>query len=193
MLRGAKRASSQGLAASAAASGLLLAAGCAGYHVGPAGGIPAGSRSVQIMPFLNKTMEPRLVDAISVAVREVVQEDGTYRLDTHGEGNIIVFGEVIRFNRSALAFLPNSSLSVQDFTLTMSAHVTAIERGTGRTNLNTTVVGQTVIRVGADQSSAEREAIPLLADDMARNLVAQLTEPWWDTPGTHSSGRAPRP
>jgi hypothetical protein len=75
----------------------------------------------------------------------------------------------------------------------MSAHVTAIERGTGRTNLNTTVVGQTVIRVGADQSSAEREAIPLLADDMARNLVAQLTEPWWDTPGTHSSGRAPRP
>ncbi len=179
MSRSEKPARAPGRAVLGGALALVLTAGCAGYHVGPTGGVPAGSRSVQVMPFLNKTMEPRLVDAISVAVREIVQEDGTYRLDTHGEGNVILFGEITKFDRGALAFLPNNSLSVQDFTLTMTAHVTAIERGTGRTNLNTTVIGQTVIRVGADQTSAEREAIPLLATDMARNLVVLLTEgPW---------------
>ena len=154
-------------------------AGCAGYRLGPTGGVAAGSRSVQIVPFQNKTPEPRLIDAVSTSVRRIVQEDGTYRLDTKNGGDIVVSGEIIKFDRGALALQPRDTLSVQDFTLTMTAHVTAIERLSGKTNLDTVVYGQTVIRVGADQTSAERQAVPLMADDLARNLVVLLTEGTW--------------
>jgi hypothetical protein len=140
---------------------------------------PAGSRSVQIAPFQNRTNEPRVIDAISSAVRRVVQEDGSYRLDTHGDGDIRVTGEITKFDRGALAYQPKDTLTVQDFTLTLTAHVTAIERSTGKTNLDTVIFGQTVIRVGADQTSAERQAVPLMADDLARNLVVLLTEGTW--------------
>src|SRR6185369_17073313 len=37
-----------------------LLAGCAGYRLGPTGGQTAGARSVQINPFVNQTIEPRL-------------------------------------------------------------------------------------------------------------------------------------
>ena len=159
--------------------GLTLLSGCIGYHLGPTGGVPAGSRSVQIAPFQNKTSEPRLIDAVSTSVRRRVQTDGTYRLDTKGDGDIIVRGEITKFDRGALALQAKDTLSVQDFTLTMSAHVTAVERITGKTNLDTIVYGQTVIRVGADQISAERQAVPLMADDLARNLVILLAEGTW--------------
>src|SRR5437899_4621330 len=40
----------------------VLVAGCAGYHLGSTNGVPAGERSVQVNPFLNQTLEPRLSD-----------------------------------------------------------------------------------------------------------------------------------
>jgi hypothetical protein len=161
------------------AAGAVWLCGCAGYHLGPTGGVVAGSRTVQFVPFENKTKEPRLIDALSVSLRQRLQEDGTYRLETRGTGDIIVHGEITKFDRGALAFQPQSTLTVQDFTLTMTAHVTATERFGGKTNLDTTVTGATVIRVGSDQTSAERQAVPLMADDLARKVVVLLSErPW---------------
>ena len=49
----------------------------------------------------------------------------------------------------------------------------------GKTNLNRAVQGRTYIRVGNDLASTEREAIPNLADDLARNAVSLLVDgPW---------------
>src|SRR6266704_2790712 len=38
----------------------VLSAGCAGYHLGSTNGVRAGERSVQVNPFVNQTIEPRL-------------------------------------------------------------------------------------------------------------------------------------
>jgi len=42
----------------------LAAGGCAGYRLGPTNGQAAGARSVQIDPFVNKTVQPRLGDYV---------------------------------------------------------------------------------------------------------------------------------
>lgn len=60
----------------------LLMAGCAGYRLGPTNGLSAGARSVQVNPFQNKTIEPRLIDAVTSQMRKQIQQDGTYRLET---------------------------------------------------------------------------------------------------------------
>ena len=52
--------------------------GCAGYHLGPTGGAVAGEKSVEILPFNNQTLQPRLGDALTQAVRQRLQTDGTY-------------------------------------------------------------------------------------------------------------------
>src|SRR5437763_1265780 len=66
----------------------LLMAGCAGYRLGPTNGQVAGSRSVQINPFTNKTLEPRLGDYVTSSLRKNLQQDGTYHIDTHDDGDI---------------------------------------------------------------------------------------------------------
>ena len=75
----------------------LLLAGCAGYKLGPVTTDPAGSRSVQIRPFVNRTTEPRVTEYVSESLRKHIQKDGTFRLETQEAGDIIVSGEIIRF------------------------------------------------------------------------------------------------
>ncbi len=157
----------------------FLLSGCAGYHLGPTNGKPAGNQSVQINPFQNKTMEPRLTDYVSNAIRKRVQQDGTFKLDTHDDGDIIVNGVITLFHRSELSFNPNDTRTVRDYYLYMTADITATERSTGKVLWTRPVTGRTSIRVGADLASSERQAVPLMAEDLARNAVSILADGAW--------------
>ncbi len=157
-----------------------LVGGCAGYRLGPTNGIAAGSRSVQVNPFQNKVLdEPRLSEAVTDSLRKRLQQDGTFRLDTHNEGDIVVSGVVARFYRAHLSFQPRDILTPRDYRLTIWADVTARDRTSGKTLLEKRVPGHTTLRVGADLSSSERQAIPLAAEDLARNITALLADGEW--------------
>ncbi len=153
--------------------------GCAGYRLGPTNGEVAGTHSVRIQPFRNETMEPRLTDYVSLELRKQLQQDGTFRLETQEGGDIVLSGRITKFYRGELAFQPTDVLTPQDYTLILTAEITAVDRFTGKTNLSRTVSGRTTIRVGADLASAERQAVPLLAEDLARNTVSSLADGSW--------------
>lgn len=158
---------------------LLLLTGCAGYRLGPTNGLSAGEKSVQINPFVNQTFEPRLTESITLEVRKRVQQDGTYKLATHGDGDVIVNGTITSYDRGGISFQPNDVLTVRDYRLTITAQIVAIDRSTGKTNLSQLVRGRTTVRVGNDLASAERQAIPLVAADLARNAVAAIADGTW--------------
>ncbi|MGC8830726.1 MAG: LPS assembly lipoprotein LptE [Verrucomicrobiia bacterium] len=157
----------------------VLMCGCAGYRLGPVAGIQAGEKSVQVNPFINQTIEPRLGEAVTSAVRKRIQTDGTYRLNTGGTGDIIVNGVIIEFIRSPASFQPRDIISVRDYYLEMKAEITAIERSTGKVIIKRTVTGKTTVNVGNDLVSGERQAVPLLAEDIARKTVSLLAEGEW--------------
>lgn len=158
---------------------LILLCGCAGYKLGPVAGIQAGEKSVQVNPFINQTIEPRLGEAVTSAVRKRIQTDGTYRLNTGGTGDIIVNGVITDFIRAPASFQPRDITSVRDYYLEMKAEITAVERATGKVIIKRSVTGRTTISVGSDLPSAERQALPLLAEDIARKTVSLLAEGEW--------------
>jgi hypothetical protein len=158
---------------------VLLSTGCAGYRLGPTNGSVAGEKSVQIMPFSNSTLEPRLGDAVTVQMRKILQRDGTYKLATHDDGDILITGSITRYHRHELSYLPHDLLSVRDYRLSLTAQVTAREKSTGRIIFDQPVTGYTLIRVGSDITSTERQALPLLAGDLARNVTALLADGVW--------------
>jgi hypothetical protein len=157
---------------------LLACAGCA-YSLGPTNGLAAGEKSVQVRPFSNHTFEPRLADAVTAQVRKQLQLDGTYQLATHGDGDIVVTGIITRYDRGEMDFSRNDVLRVRDYRVTMTAQVTARERITGKVLLDQPVTGVTLVRVGSDLVSAERQALPLLAANLAQNLTALLADGKW--------------
>ena len=158
---------------------ILGLAGCAGYRLGPTSGVAAGSKSIQVNFFRNATLEPRLVEAVASSLRKSLQQEGTYRLNTRGDGEIVVNGVITEFLRSELSYQPTDVITVQDYTLHLKTKVTATERSTGRVVLDREITGRTTIRVGNDLPSSERQAVPLLADDLARNVTDLLVDGTW--------------
>ncbi|MEI6392855.1 MAG: LPS assembly lipoprotein LptE [Verrucomicrobiota bacterium] len=153
--------------------------GCAGYKLGSTNGVTAGARSAQIMPFSNQTMEPRLGEVVTSQLRREMQRDGTYQLASHDDGDIIVSGVVVNYLRLPLSFQPTDALTVTDYSVKLVAQVTARERSTGKVVFNERVTGSTLIIVGSDLTSAERQALPLLAADFAKNATARLVQGSW--------------
>jgi Lipopolysaccharide-assembly len=157
----------------------LILAGCAGYRLGPTNGAVAGARTVQIVPFVNKTLKPELSDYIMNSLRKNLQQDGTYRIETQDDGDIILSGVVTAYQRSELALQPADVLTVLDYQITMTAQITARERTTGKIIFSKAVNGRTSLQAGNDLTSAERQAIPLMTDDLAKKTTALLVDGTW--------------
>jgi hypothetical protein len=158
---------------------VVLTAGCAGYKLGPTLSRQAGALSIQVNPFENKTLEPRLSEPVTLALRRQLQQDGTYKLNTAQDGDVIVTGTIVEYLRSPVAFVPRDTLTPQEYQIRIVAHVTARERASGRVLLDRRVTGRTSLFVGPDLTSAERQAIPLAADDLARNATTLIVDGAW--------------
>jgi hypothetical protein len=167
------------LALACAAFAALLQGGCAGYQLGPTNGQLAGVRSVQINPILNNTQEPRLSDYVMNSLRKNVQLDGTYRINSHGDADVVLSGVIVTYIRSGLSYVPSDVITVLDYEITMTARITARERATGRLIFDRSVTGRIPLRAGNDLPSAERQALPVLADDLAKKATALLVDGTW--------------
>jgi len=157
----------------------VLLSGCAGYQLGSTTGAESGEKSIQVAPFANRTLEPRLGDAVTTALRKNLQKDGTYRLASHGQPDVVVSGVLTRYHRHELTFVPNDILTVRDYRVILAAQVTAREISTGRVLFDRGVTNYTLVRVGSDLTSAERQALPLLANELAKNVTALLVDGTW--------------
>jgi hypothetical protein len=162
--------------------GVLLAltgCGCAGYRLGPTNPAATEGRTVQVRFFENQTLEPRLVGSVNQALRRVLQQDGSLKVRTHGDADLLLSGVIVSYDRLPLAFQPRDVATVKDYEIRLRVKVKAVERLTRKAVLDREISGRTTVRVGSDLASAERQGIPLLAEDLAKNITALLAEGAW--------------
>lgn len=157
---------------------ISVLSGCA-YSLGPTNGQVAGAKSIQINPLVNQAIEPRLSEAVTTSIRKNVQRDGTFRLDTKHDGDIVLNGTILRFDRTELSFQPRDIITPRDYRVSIVARIIARERAGGKVLMDREVIGYSTVRVGPDLPSAERQAVPLIADDLARRVVSLLSEGAW--------------
>jgi len=158
----------------------LVLSGCAGYRLGPTGGQKAGQSSIRVPFARNDTIEPRLAEPVTLALRRQVQQDGTYRLNTGGEApSLILECTLLDYQRIPVAYRQQDVITVQEYELRLTAHIVVTDPATGAKRMDRRVVGRTELLVTSDQTSAERQATPLLAEDLARKVIPLITEgPW---------------
>ena len=156
-----------------------LSLGCAGYHVGTTNGLTAGARSVQVKFFENETFEPRLATAVNRAMKREFQKDGTYLLETQSEGDLVVTGKLINFRRDGVSYKPGDVLTVQDYSMQLSAEITVINSATGVEIFRETITGTSTVRVGNDLTAGQRQAVPIIAAKLAEQAVLQIVYRDW--------------
>ncbi|MDP7010501.1 MAG: LPS assembly lipoprotein LptE [Verrucomicrobiota bacterium] len=156
---------------------LLGGMGCAGYRLGPVNGVAAGARSVQVKFFDNQTLEPRLVSAVTHSLRQHLQQDGTFRVES--EGDLVVNGVLKNFTRNGVNYKPSDVLAVRDYSLQLTAEVIVTDRVTGQVVLKRDIVGSSVVRVNTDFASGQRQAVPLIADQIALRATSVIADGTW--------------
>jgi hypothetical protein len=140
----------------------------------------AGEKTIQVRPFSNTTLQPRLSDAVTESLRKQFQQDGTFRLATHDDsGDIILTGVVTQYSRRGMTYQSGDVITVRDFRVDMTAHITATERSTGKVLMDQSITGSNLVRAGSDLTSDERQALPLLAEDLARKITDKIVEGGW--------------
>jgi len=159
---------------------IVLLSGCAGYRVGATNPELTGGKTVQVAYFQNETLQPRLSESLNQAFRRSLQQDGSLKLETSRDSDLLIKGVINDYLRNGISYRPDDVRTSLDYEVRIDATITVIERLTGRVLLEDTVVGRTSVRGGPDMVSAERQALPMLAEDWARRATSRVVEgPWW--------------
>lgn len=155
----------------------LLAISCAGYRLGPVG--RADYKSVAVPMFRNATLRPQLEAQITNAIIKRLQADGSLRVQSVADADIVLTGTIARYQRSTVRSLREDTGVPREYNITITATVEAREARTGRVVLQPTeLTGSADTFIGHDQQSAELQVLPLIADDLARKVVRLLVETW---------------
>jgi hypothetical protein len=156
-----------------------LLSGCAGYHLGPAK--PAYLRdihSIAVPTFRNMTLIPRTEVLVTGTIIKQFQQDGTFRIANEGDADAVLKGEVAIVGRSPARSVRGNVLATTEFNLTLRVRYTLVGRD-GKTLVGPAdAAGSTSFFVGEDVSTDERQALPLAAEELAKQLVSQLSEGW---------------
>lgn len=157
----------------------FLLSGCAGYHLGPAK--PAYLReihSIAVPVFRNATLVPRIEVLVTGTVIKQFQQDGTFRIANEDNADATLKGEIVAVGRSPARSVRGNVLATTEFNLSVRVRYTLVGRD-GKTIAGPSeAAGWTSFFVGSDVSTDERQALPLAAEQLAVQLVSQLSEGW---------------
>ena len=153
--------------------------GCVGYTAGPTNGAIAGARTVGVSFFKNETLEPRLAVAVNRALKRNLQQDGTFELETSGNADLLVTGELTDFLRGGVSYTPGDILTVQDYHLQLTAKIKVTDRVTGEVIMQREITGSSIVRAGNDLTASQRQAVPLIADQLARQATSLIVDGDW--------------
>ena len=156
----------------------LLLDGCAGYTIGPA--TPAYLKKIHtiaIPNFANKTLLPRLEVLVTSTVIKQFQQDGTFKIVNADAADATLKAEIAAVGRAPARSVRGNVLATTEFNLVLTVKYTLVGRD-GQVLAPGSASGSTNFFVGNDINTDERQALPLAAEEMARQLVSQLSEGW---------------
>jgi len=159
--------------------GVLAAVGLSGcaYHLGAVG--KPGYRSVAVPMFRNETVKPQLAPPVTNAIIKRLQTDGSLPVTWEADADIVVHGTITEFTRTVLRTQVDDTRAPREYRLRLTAKIEVRDRRTGKLVMPAaTLTGQADAFLGSDLQTAEEQALPLIADDLARQVVSRLTERW---------------
>jgi hypothetical protein len=162
-----------------AALGCLCLSGCLGYHIGPVK--PAYLRDIHtiaVPTFKNQTLMPRIEVLVTGTVIKQFQQDGTFQITSNDRADAILEAQIIGVGRSPARSVRGNVLATTEFNFVMRVKYKLVGRDGRDLGPQGIAVGTTSFFVGTDVTTDERQALPLATEQLATQLVSQLSEGW---------------
>ena len=158
-----------------ALASVFVLSGC--YTLGPV--TPTymkGVHSISVQIFDNKSFEPQVKAVITDTFIKELQTDGTYPITGEDQADAIVHGIITNVLRTQTKAVVGDVLASAEFQITLQIRIEVIRAGTGQALVSKDFSGQAYFFVGSDLPTQEHQAIPIAAQDCAKQVTAFLTE-----------------
>jgi hypothetical protein len=139
--------------------------------------------TVAVPTFKNNTLLPRIEAQTADAVAKQFQQDGTYRLESSDQADVIVEGTIVSVDRLPMRIFASNVLQTSEFELTLRVKYRVIDRVTGAVLMEGNAVGVTPFfseadLVNSDLVTNQNMNYPIAAQRMAEHLVSKVAEGW---------------
>ena len=158
---------------------MLALAGCANYRwTSP---VPADMRTVTVPTFRN---ESNILELGAVATRQVLREfqrEGTFKIASADDAAIEVQGVIKAASVGRIYFKREMAMRAYEQRRSVSAEVSFIDRRNGKVMVNNRkYMAETTYCSDSDMATARRDASGRAAEDLARQIVDDVTACRWD-------------
>ena len=150
-----------------------------GYHVGPVK--PYYLRDVHTLAvptFKNRTLLPRIEVLVTDTVIKQLQQDGTFQITSGKNADATLEGDIDQVDRAPARSVRGNVLATTEFSLALRVKYHVVARDGTQLVPATSATGRTSFFVSNDVITDERQALPLATEDLATQLVSQLSEGW---------------
>jgi hypothetical protein len=154
----------------------LTAVGC-GYHWGAIN--HHNYRTVAVPIFQNQSDVPQIHAQLTNAVVNRLHADGSLRIAPETDADVVLKGTLIEVQRTPLRFQRLNPSMAREYRLTITAMISLRDRRSGTMIFeNARFTGQTDYFIGSDLQAAEAQALPIAAENLARQIAARVAEGW---------------
>ncbi|MEZ5405911.1 MAG: LPS assembly lipoprotein LptE [Verrucomicrobiia bacterium] len=155
----------------------LFLTGCA-YQLGNIPGKEVeGISSINVPVVRNETYEPGISVMVTDAIIQRFHSDGTMTVTREANADATLEVKLTRFERSPLRSVRNDTRTVAEYRVFLLAEI-VLRKNDGTVLIKEKVAGDTEFFIGNDLQEGERQAMGLVADELANNIVLRVTEGW---------------
>jgi hypothetical protein len=160
-------------------STVMLFASCA-YHVGNIPGEEMKNVKIVHVPVVkNNSYIPQIQVMVTNAIIREIDNDGTFHTGHESMADAILNVEIVEVKRQPVRSARQNTAITEEYELQIVAKATLTNlRSAKKVFVNREVSGKTSYFVQSDLQESERQALPLAAEDMAKNLSQMFVEGW---------------
>lgn len=148
--------------------------GCSGYSWKP--GVPENMRTVAVPTFRNESDVTELGSVMARQTLREFQREGTFSIRREGDAALEIQGVVKRAGPTSSGYNRRAGLRLASFDFSADVEISVIDKRNGRVLVdNRNYRAVTTFTAGQDLATAERDASGRLADDLARQVVDDVT------------------
>ena len=149
-------------------------AGCGGYRVGTL--LPEQYKTISVPMFKNATNQPNIEPLATNAVIEQLNVDRTLQV-TDRDPHLLLECTIVGYVRTPIRYAGGTRPQEYRLTITVSATLTDLLEGKEMW-ARRPISGHFEFPAGGDLHSSERTAIPIVMEDLARDIVEAVVEGW---------------
>lgn len=156
---------------------LLITGGCANYQLGSQ--LPKDIQTVFVPTVRNQTDEPLLENEATKAILEQIQRDGSLRIVSEAEADAILYVTLTSYKLEPLAYSDDNRVRPDEYRLRLGARAEMVRQDNGKPLVrNSSLQGRNDFPLTGDLTTGKQNGLPGAAEDLARYIVAAVTEAW---------------